>query len=298
MPLFKLTNKKISPIKSKSFGKEKEIKIITENNIDTIFGLQFVSSEFIVDRFRIDTVGFDTETNSFILIEYKKSQNFSVIDQGYAYLSLMLNHKAEFVLKYNETFNKACNKQFFDWSQSRVIFISPFFTEYQTQAVNFKDLPIELWEVKLYENDIVRFNPLRPKRILEATISAISKPNKTINTVNKEIEVYTEDNLLENSSQDIKEAYNAIKEIVYQINSDVEEKIKKIMIFYYADGKGLLWVQPHKSRITIYLRKGNYKNKDGKEIPQGWGNYPELRLTSNGIDLYFIKKLVSKANFF
>lgn len=296
MPLFKLTNKKVSPIKSKGFNKEKDIQIITENNIETIFGIQFISSEFIVDRFRIDTVGFDTETNSFILIEYKKTQNFSVIDQGYAYLSLMLNHKAEFVLKYNETFNKTLNKQCFDWSQSRVIFISPSFTEYQTEAVNFKDLPIELWEVKLYENDIVRFNPLKSKQISGATISTISKPNKTINKVNKEIEVYTEDRLLKNVSQETKDAYNAIKEIVYQINSDAEEKIKKTMICYYADGKGLLWVYPHKNKITLYLRKGHYENKDGNEIPQGWGNYPELRLASDEIDLYFIKKLIIKAN--
>ena len=130
MPLFKLANEKILPIKSKPFSKEKDIQNLTEKNISAIFGLDFVASEFVVDRFRIDTVAFDSETNSFIIIEYKNSQNYSVIDQGYAYLSLMLNHKAEFVLKYNEKFAKACNKQFFDWSQSRVIFISPSFTDF------------------------------------------------------------------------------------------------------------------------------------------------------------------------
>jgi hypothetical protein len=39
-----------------------------------------------------------------------------------------------------------------DWSQSRVIFISPQFTTYQRKAIEFKDLPIELWEVKKYSN--------------------------------------------------------------------------------------------------------------------------------------------------
>lgn len=32
-----------------------------------------------------------------MIIEYKRDKNFSVIDQGYAYLSLMLNNKADFI---------------------------------------------------------------------------------------------------------------------------------------------------------------------------------------------------------
>jgi hypothetical protein len=253
-------------------------------------------TEFTVDKFRIDTVSFDRETNSFIIIEYKKSQNFSVIDQGYAYLSLILNRKADFVLKFNEVFGKSENKKFFDWSQSRVIFVSPSFTDFQIQAINFKDLPIELWEVKAYENNIVRYNPIKSKQSSLATISTISKPNKTISSVNKEIVVYTEGQLLDCSSQNIIEAYHAIKEIVYQINSDVEEKIKKTMISYYADGKGLLWVSPQKNKLVLYFRKGIYKDKNGIELPPGWGNCPELRLSSDEINLYSIKKLVKSAN--
>ncbi|MGI6481685.1 MAG: hypothetical protein ACOX08_00215, partial [Methanobacterium sp.] len=32
-----------------------------------------------------------------------KSSNFSVIDQGYAYLALLLNNTADFILEYNES---------------------------------------------------------------------------------------------------------------------------------------------------------------------------------------------------
>ncbi len=296
MPLFKINKNIISPIKSVGFTKEKDIQVITENNIEAIFGLQFVSTEFAVGKFRIDTVAFDNETNSFILIEYKKSQNYSVIDQGYAYLSLMLNRKADFVLKYNEVYGKSQNKKFFDWSQSRVIFVSPSFTDFQIQAIDFKDLPIELWEVKAYENNIVRYNPIKSKVAAQASISTVSRPNKTVNSVNKEIQVFTEGYLLENSSQDIIDAYNSIKEIIFEINNDVEEKIKKTMNCFYSDGKGLIWVSPSKNKIVLYLRKGNYEDKSGVTIPPGWGNYPELRLSADDIDLFFIKKLIEKAN--
>ena len=36
-------------------------------------------------------------------IEYKKGNSYSVIDQGYSYLSILLNNKADFILEYNET---------------------------------------------------------------------------------------------------------------------------------------------------------------------------------------------------
>jgi hypothetical protein len=42
------------------------------------------------------------ESGAFVIIEYKKDRNFSVVDQGVAYLNLMPNNKADFILEYNE----------------------------------------------------------------------------------------------------------------------------------------------------------------------------------------------------
>src|SRR5215204_3973518 len=128
--------------------------------MQTIFGIEFVTSEFELNNLRVDTLGFDKESNSFIIIEYKRDKNFSVIDQGYAYLALLLNNKAEFILKYNENNKAFLRKDNVDWSQSRVIFISPVFTTYQRKAIEFKDLPIELWEIKQYSNNIISLNQL------------------------------------------------------------------------------------------------------------------------------------------
>ena len=54
----------------------------------------------------------------------------------------MLNNKADFILEYNE---KAVNisatplkRQDVDWSQSRVIFVTPEFTKYQQHAIGFR----------------------------------------------------------------------------------------------------------------------------------------------------------------
>lgn len=131
MKLFNLGQKeKLESIKESPFKLEKEIQIISESNLEIIFGLDFVKSEFSLNGFRIDSLTFNKETQSFVIIEYKRDKNFSVIDQGYAYLSLMLNNKADFILEYNENCKDNLKKADVDWSQSKVVFVSPSFTPY------------------------------------------------------------------------------------------------------------------------------------------------------------------------
>lgn len=92
MPIFKIEKSKLKPINEKKIDLEKDIQKITEENIETIFDLKFVSSEFAHHGFRIDTIAFDEEAKSFVIIEYKRDRSFSVVDQGFAYLSLMVNN--------------------------------------------------------------------------------------------------------------------------------------------------------------------------------------------------------------
>ncbi|MFY9797864.1 MAG: hypothetical protein WAJ93_19420, partial [Candidatus Nitrosopolaris sp.] len=60
-----------------------------------ILGIEFVPSEFELNGLRVDSLGYNKESDSFTIVEYKRDKNFSVIDQGYAYLALLINNKAE-----------------------------------------------------------------------------------------------------------------------------------------------------------------------------------------------------------
>ena len=115
MSLFKISDDKLTQIKSKPFNLEKEIQNITEKNLSTVFGLQFVRSEFKVKQFRFDTVAFDKDTNAFAIVEYKKDEKFSIIDQGYAYLSVMLNNKSDFIVEYYEKIDATLKKSEVDF---------------------------------------------------------------------------------------------------------------------------------------------------------------------------------------
>jgi hypothetical protein len=144
---------------------------------------------------RVDTLAFDNESKAFVIIEYKKDRNFSVVGQGMAYLNLMLNNKADFILEYNERSHSShsLKREGIDWSQSRIIFISPEFTKYQQHAIGFKDLGIQLWEVHKYSNELLVFNEAPSTK---EPITAIAKNSAVAKKVSQEIKVYTEEDHL------------------------------------------------------------------------------------------------------
>ena len=86
MTLFKVKDNKVLRLKERQIDLEKDVQKLTESNLNEIFGLKFIHSEFIIQNFRIDTVAFDDNTKSFVIIEYKKDRNISVIAKPYKYL--------------------------------------------------------------------------------------------------------------------------------------------------------------------------------------------------------------------
>ena len=91
----------------------------------------------------------------------------------------MLNNKADFILEYNEAFSSQPLKRGeVDWSQSRIIFISPEFTRHQQYAIGFKDLGIQLWEVHKYSNGLIIFNEAKSPFTKEP-LTTIAKQNNS-----------------------------------------------------------------------------------------------------------------------
>ncbi len=77
MPIFSIEKGTMKEISQKSIELEKDIQGMVEKNLDTIFGVEFVTSEFQLNELRVDTLGFDKESKSFVIIEYKRDKNIS-----------------------------------------------------------------------------------------------------------------------------------------------------------------------------------------------------------------------------
>lgn len=264
MAIFKLNNGRLDKIKKLSFKLEKDIQNLTEDNLNNVFNLQIVKSEFSLNNLRIDTLAYDNENNNFVIIEYKKDKNFSVIDQGYAYLSLMLNNKADFILEYNENCNKNLKRNDVDWSQSKVIFISPTFSKYQQQAINFNDLPMELWEISKYENNLIQYSRLKSPESSES-IKKISKKSNVVEKVSAEIKVYTEEDFLIKSSEDVNNLYFELKNQILAIDENIEVVPKKYYIAFKSQSN-FVDISPQKTKIKLWLNISKGQLKDTNEM--------------------------------
>ena len=255
MKLFSFSKTNVKEIDQKPFKLEKDIQGIIENNIGTFFNLLFIQSEFSVDKYRIDTLCFDEENNSFVIIEYKKGSSYSVIDQGYTYLQLLLNNKSEFLLVLSQHFNKVLSKQDIDWSLSKIIFVSPSFNSYQKDSVNFKDLPFELWEIKRYNNDTIVLN--EHKSNSQESIDALSnsKKNNVISNVSKEVKVITEDQHVNKSNESIQQVWLEMKDKLLSIN-DIDIIPKRNYISAMLNNKTLSYFIFRKNNIIIELVRG------------------------------------------
>jgi predicted transport protein len=299
MALFSIDVKyKLEQIKELPFKLEKEIQQITEGNLQTILGLNFIRSEFTIGNFRIDTLAFDKDASSFVIIEYKRDKNFSVIDQGYAYLSLMLNNKADFILEHNEHSKSILKRDDVDWSQSRVIFISPSFTTYQKEAINFKDLPIELWEIKRYDNNTISYNQIQTSGSQES-VKTISRQDETIEKVTREIKVFTEKEHLDGMPDEIKELYEKFKNAIVNLDS-LEIKPKKLYIAFVGN-TNVVDIRLQKNGLKMWLNLQLGQLDDPKEICRDvsktghWGNGDyELQINSDE-NLEYILSLVKQS---
>ncbi len=264
MAIFNIQKQKLSLIKEKRIDLERDIQRLTEGNLETVFGLRFISTEFPVQSFRIDTLAFDEETRSFVIIEYKRNRSSSVIDQGFSYLAAMLNNKADFILEYNEKTKEKLGRKDVDWSQSKVLFLAQRFTTYQKNAINFRDLAIELWEVRAYDNSTILYNQLLSSDAKES-IKTTSKNKATIESVSKEIKVYTLDDHLSTADEPVKNLFFALQEKILDFDDGIEERVRKNYVSYITQVT-FAFIELRKKKIRIVLRIPPEKLHDPKQI--------------------------------
>jgi predicted transport protein len=298
MIIYNTTGNKLVQVKEKPFKLEREIQSIFESNLQNIMGLLFVKSEFTIKNKRIDTLAYDKQTNAFIIIEYKRDKNYSVVDQGLTYLNLMLQNKAEFILTYNETLKDILHSKDVDWSQSRVAFVSPSFTDNQISASDFKDFGIELWEIKQFENNTISINTIK-KSSGAPSIKPLLENSENLKAVKENIKVYTEEDHYSNGSDYTIELYEKFKSSIINLTDGIEILPQK---YYIAFKKGSnisdIEIQKKSLKIFINAKKGTLDDpkdlvKDVSNIGhRGNGDY-QIQI-ENDKDLEYIMSLIKQ----
>lgn len=298
MIIYNTIGNKLEQVKEKPFKLEREIQSIFESNLQNIMGLLFVKSEFTIKNKRIDTLAYDKQSNAFIIIEYKRDKNYSVVDQGLTYLNLMLQNKAEFILTYNETLKDILHSKDVDWSQSRVAFVSPSFTDNQISASDFKDFGIELWEIKQFENNTISINTIK-KSSGAPSIKPLLENSDNLKEVKENIKVYTEEDHYNNGSDYTIELYEKFKSSILNLTDGIEILPQK---YYIAFKKGSnisdIEIQKKSLKIFINAKIGTLDDPKGliKDVSnighRGNGDY-QIQI-ENDKDLEYIMSLIKQ----
>ena len=248
------------------FSNEKEIQKICESNLESMFGYMLIESEFYVGGFRIDTLAYDLENNSFVIIEYKNRKSFSVIDQGYTYLSIMLNNKSEFLLKFIEKTSDFSSKDDINWNQSKVIFVSPNFNKFQLEAINFKDIPFELWEIQKFNGDLVTLNQLTDIFKANLSVTTLDEISEEKAKINEEIVVFSEESHLESKPEEIIEIYEAIKSSLMELSSSIKVKANQRYLAFNNRNVNFCNIVVTSSYLRVIIKLEEKELEDGKRL--------------------------------
>lgn len=299
MKIFTSKKGQLSQLKQQKFKLEKDIQRLFEENLTLLSGYIFIRSEFSIKNSRIDTLAFDPETQAFVIIEYKRQQNSSVVDQGISYLNLMLEYKADFIVEYNEKQKFPLKRNDVDWSQSKVIFVSPAFNDFQIQATNFKDLPIELWEVNRFDNDIITLNIINKSKSAP-NIKAVSNEKREELSILKEIKVYQESDHLSDKSDFIQELYEDFKQGILYLDPDIEINTRKLYIAFKKD-RNIADIRIQQKNLKIWINLPYGELDDPKNLAKNvsntghWGNGDyEITIESTQY-LEYIMSLIKQA---
>ena len=233
-------------------AKEKALQGLVEANLEPLFGVRFVASEFATGqkhRGRIDTLGLDQD-GSPVIIEYKLTSNDNVINQGLFYLDWLMDHRGDFEIAAR---NRLGDVEIV-WSEPRLILLAGSFNRYDQYGVNRIDERIELWTYTLYEGDLLAVDLLSSEEVpstkdkarAAAKTAAKSKASASKSTG------YDLDHHLKKMSPTTQTLFELLRDQITDLGDDVSERFMNQYVGYrrlknFAEIVGL------KSKLNVFI---------------------------------------------
>lgn len=223
--LFKINNSAVAELSGKSVALEKSLQDLMEKNLETFLGVRFLASEYSTGKThagRIDSLGID-ENGCPVIIEYKRSSNENVINQGLFYLDWLMDHKAEFKLLVMERFDKEMADAI-EWSTPRLLCIAGDFTKYDGHAVQQINRNIELIRYRKYADELLLLE------LVNASSATVAIEERTKNGKGKRADKTVSDTLAQ-AKPELSDLYEELCAYLLALGDDVQYKTLK---YYFA----------------------------------------------------------------
>lgn len=286
--LFKLSGGKAIELAGSGMALEKALQTLIEKNLETFLGVRFLASEYGTGKAhggRIDTLGID-ENGGPVIIEYKRTANEAVINQGLYSLDWLLDHKAEFKLLVLDNLGAKAGESV-DWNAPRLLCIAGDFTRYDEHAVRLIGRNVELIRYKRFGDDLLLFE------LVHRTSAEV--PGSIVPPVEKKATYKKVREFLEDADQAIQARFDTLKTFLLSLGDDVQFKETD---YYFAFRRiknfACVEVHPTKGKLTVFVKVdpdsvdlGGHKNflRDVRKVGHfGTGDLEMSILSDNDLE--------------
>lgn len=217
--LYRMVQGGVSELTGGAVALEKSLQNLFEANLESLLGLRFLASEFATNEGgRMDSLGID-ENNSPVVIEYKRSSNENVINQGLFYLDWLMGHRKDFEWLVMEKLGPEAAK-LVDWSGPRLICIAGDFGKYDEHAVKQMNRNIALIRYRKFEGDLLLL-----EQLTTASAKVVSLPTQASNVVSVGKTNYkTIAMQMGEAPQPLLDLYCLLSDYMLALGDDVESK--------------------------------------------------------------------------
>ena len=275
MALFKINGSTVNKIITKDLDLEKNLQGLFEENLEEILNIIFLAHEYSTSfGGRIDTLGID-KNGSPCIIEYKKGQNDSVINQGLSYLRWLLDHKADFeILCRNNKIDIDI-----DWDSPRVICVAESYNKFDLDTADILPINVELLRYRIYEENILYVEAENYQKVKISTSGIVRKSKQDKEKIEKLQKTYSVEDHLKKSDNKTKTLFLKLREKIVALDENIREEAKKLYIAYktstnFAD----VILYKGEIRITLNVKSGQLNDPhniatDFTKPKKGhWGN--------------------------
>jgi len=249
LKLFRIDDGIATELTSSSVKLERSLQLVVERNMDTLFGVRFLSSEYstgVRHGGRIDSLGLD-ENSSPVIFEYKRATNENVINQGLFYLDWLLDHRAEFEMLVQKRLGSEVGSAI-DWRNPRLICVANGFTRYDEYAVQQINRSIELVRYRDFSGELLALELMtstkaEPTGIDEPTTPRQQPSSKTVT------------DLLGQASPQLRGLYESVESYCEGLGDDVTKKVlKNYFAFRRLKNFACVEVHPQSGAVLLYLK--------------------------------------------
>ncbi|WP_257134319.1 DUF5655 domain-containing protein [Streptomyces sp. st77] len=249
LKVFRVRGGQATEVPGAAVGVEVELQRLIETNMETMLGIRFLATEYRTGRHggRIDSLGLD-ENGTPVIVEYKRSRDQNVINQGLSYLWWLHDHHHEFESLTRERLGDQAAEEI-DWNAPRIVCVAGAFTHHDTVAVEMIGHRIDLVTYRVFDD------VLTLQLVASASGTRTSTRGGTLGSVRaasvtpKSVQQY-----LEESPDDLKELYADLDELLLSHPDVLKEPQLHYVAYRRITNVATVRLQPRKRHIVVNLR--------------------------------------------